>query len=525
MSFYYALTIVFLNCILNTNCYSELGTNEIADSEENTYNKYYPRMKPGWVDPFDMLGDNRDTGDLFTLGDVQNQQLKIRAELCHTHLLKFINLLRRAIESHNPTDSVNLVKLEFIITEEQLKILKEFGKDGSNGPRLETVSEVLYKLFTTTDYGRGSKNMSNYKLLQWLQNAFVKIINSPEWTVVVSVSVMLLSTLWLVYKSHSYRLALFSVFLTIFFAGFGFTWMRMYEEKEAEVFHDSVKYGNAPYHCTGNELLWYEHIYYRMFGADCLQFYKTRNVRPIVKVSPTEVFAETLSTMLINPASNIGTSYGNFIHSVSSAVPFWLEPIALGFAFVMPPVVLLILLVFYFRYQMSFSITGFHFTPSCHQKSYNEVSNQSSQYVEDISRKEDERYQKNSVPQDLLSDNTTPLFLVNWLGLKKLITDVKVTDENEVKSLTDTENQNNTISDDAKSKDVQDEELEGVLPLVKKQICKIRSRGILTIGERSSSVTNENDELVDPAVSQASGDHSGSVTICDKKIQCNEKRT
>ncbi|XP_046670723.1 uncharacterized protein LOC124360827 [Homalodisca vitripennis] len=522
MTFYYALIIVFLNCL------GLLNTSEIVVFDKNKNNENNPYIvppKPGWVDPFDMLGDYRNADDLFTLNDVQINQLKFREALCNRHMLKFVNLLRIAIESQNPIDSVNLVKLEFLITENQLNILREFGKGGNDGPRLETVSDVLNQVFTQTDYGGSSKNTFNHKLLEWLQNAVLKILNSPEWMVVVSVSVMLLGTLWFFYKTHSYHQALFSVFLTIFFAGFGFTWIRMYEEKETERFHDSVIYGNAPYHCTGKKMFWYEHVYYRMFGVNCLQFYKTRNVRPIVKISPTDVLAETLSVMFINPATNIGKSYGSFIYSVSSAVPLWLQPIAVVFACIIPLGVFFILLAFYFRYRISFSITGFHFIPSWCQKSNEVTCKQGSQYVEDISHKEDERYQKHSNPQTLLSDNTTPLFLVNWLGLKKLMTDVKVTDENEVKSLTETENQKNTSSDDAKSKDVEDEELVGILTSAQKPICKIRSRGILTIGENSSSVTKENDELVDPANSQSSGDHSGSVSICNKKIQSKEKKT
>lgn len=38
------------------------------------------------------------------------------------------------------------------------------------------------------------------------------------------------------------------------------------QEKETEKYVNHVMHGNAPYHCQGKHLEWYEHMYYRMFG-------------------------------------------------------------------------------------------------------------------------------------------------------------------------------------------------------------------------------------------------------------------
>jgi hypothetical protein len=58
-------------------------------------------------------------------------------------------------------------------------------------------------------------------------------------------------------------------------------------------------------------------------GEDCVQFYKVRDVRPIVKISPADVFSETLSSMIVKPANNIGKAYGDFIRSLSGKVCFY----------------------------------------------------------------------------------------------------------------------------------------------------------------------------------------------------------
>lgn len=53
-------------------------------------------------------------------------------------------------------------------------------------------------------------------------------------------------------------------------------------------------------------------------GTDCHEFYKIRDVSSIVKVSPTDVLVETVSSMVIIPLKYLGDAYGNFIHSLTS---------------------------------------------------------------------------------------------------------------------------------------------------------------------------------------------------------------
>lgn len=356
-----------------------------------------------------------------------------------SYMQRFVNLFLKAVnvkKSFLSSDSAEIIKLEFMINSYELRLLHNFGNSGEkSGVKMETVSDVFTSIFSQSAE-ENHKNNFDFNI-KWISMSFSFITSqfrNPEWTVFYSVWLMFVMTLWFA-KTHSFRLAFFTLFLTIFFGGFGCNWIRMYEEKEVEKYVNDLLYDGAPYHCKGkgNPMAWYEVVFFTIFGEDCLEYYKTRDIPSMISVSPTDVLAETFSSMIVNPSVNIGKAYGSFIDSVTSSVPFLLKPIAIVMAFIVPLMFLMVILCFLFDYQLSLSVLGFHLTPSWFHRPKHYVNNTNSEkYIEDISNGKKENDKKGSGnPSITNTSDKTPMYVVtNLAGLEKLIpsNDFKVED-------------------------------------------------------------------------------------------------
>lgn len=170
----------------------------------------------------------------------------------------------------------------------------------------------------------------------------------------------------------------------------------------------------------GNTLAWYEVVFYKMFGEDCFEFYKVRDVPSMISISPTDVLTETFSSMIVNPSVNIGKAYGSFIHSVTSSVPFLFKPVAMVMGFIVPPIFLMVILCFLFDYQLSFSPMGFYLTPGWYHKPKLCNSNSKREkYIEDLSNENDkEDRDRTSLPTD--TSNEDSIFVVRPTDLSLL---------------------------------------------------------------------------------------------------------
>ncbi|XP_054274296.1 uncharacterized protein LOC128994083 [Macrosteles quadrilineatus] len=413
-----------------------------------------PAPKPGWIDPFDMFGESstsnmprptfgENPSKLFVQSDMENHILQKRCSSSETFLRRFVNLFVNALDSQkdkNADESVyQVITLEFTVSGKDINILREYGQSENNAQTSVTFSDIITKLFSqkrSPPY-KTDNRFTDISLL--LKKTYFKVTSSPEWTVFSSVVLLVFFTLWLIYHSHSYRLALFTVFLTIFMAGFGFNWIRMYEEEESKRFTELVINGNAPRHCTAaaQSMVWYEHMYYRMFGVNCQEFYIRRDVRPIVKVSPVDALSHTFTSMLVNPAIHIGKAYGLFVTSINDQLAWYVKPIALPFIFIIPLVFIIIICAFVFNYRLSLSITGIHLIPTWSRLSEPEVGREKN-YVEECPRKETENSQQSNTFSSFLETNT-PLFIMNWNGLKKFSSSNLIGDKGKNKTDKDTE--------------------------------------------------------------------------------------
>lgn len=344
-----------------------------------------------------------------------------------SYIQRFVSLFLKAVnvkKSFLSSDSAEIIKLEFMINSYELRLLQNFGNNGEKqGVKIEDVNDIFTSIFSQSAE-ENRKNNFDFNL-EWLSISFITSpFRNPEWTVLYSVLLMFVMTLWFA-KTHSFRLAFFTLFMTIFFGGFGCNWIRMYEEKEVEKYVNDLLYDGAPFHCKGNPIAWYEVVFYAMFGEDCLEYYKTRDIPSMISVSPTDVLAETFSSMIVNPSVNIGKAYGSFIDSVTSSVPFWLKPIAVVMAFIVPLMFLMVILCFLFDYQLSLSAVGFHLTPSWFHRPKHYMNNTNSEkYIEDMSNEKNENDKKDmgnpSVITDA-SDNNFIYVVTNLYGLQKLI--------------------------------------------------------------------------------------------------------
>lgn len=342
-----------------------------------------------------------------------------------SYMQRFVSLFLKAInvkKSFLASDSAEIIKLEFMINSFEVRLLQNFGNSGEKGGvKIEDVSDIFTSIFSQSAE-ENRKNNFDFNL-EWMSFSLItSVFRNPEWTVLYSVLLMFVMTLWFA-KTHSFRLAFFTLLMTIFFGGFGCNWIRMYEEKEVEKYVNNLLYDSAPYHCKGNPIAWYEVVFYTMFGEDCLEYYKTRDIPSMISVSPTDVLAETFSSMIVNPSVNIGKAYGSFIDSITSSVPFSLKPIAVLMAFIVPLMFLVVILCFLFDYQLSLSLVGFHLTPSWFHRPKHYINN-SEKYIEDMSNEKKENDKECSGNLSVNTDASDKNFLyvvTNLSGLQKLI--------------------------------------------------------------------------------------------------------
>lgn len=78
-----------------------------------------------------------------------------------------------------------MVQLDLVISGRDLQVLQGFGSYGAKGANVEQVSKILNNIFSQSQLRSSSWWKSLSKILQWLGNALVKLISSPEVTVFI----------------------------------------------------------------------------------------------------------------------------------------------------------------------------------------------------------------------------------------------------------------------------------------------------------------------------------------------------
>lgn len=98
----YNINAVFLVCVSFINCYEVHSMNEFSTQQQYRYSDNVKGHdltppNPGWIDPFDMLGDTATQNSLFVQSDVDNYVLTNRLKKCESYMRRFINLFLRSI--------------------------------------------------------------------------------------------------------------------------------------------------------------------------------------------------------------------------------------------------------------------------------------------------------------------------------------------------------------------------------------------------------------------------------------------
>lgn len=256
--FYLYLGLIFLYLVKRNNCY-EVDSFSEFDTIQNGLGKYDYSENHNGLEEYEFeenlfegpveVGLDLPVSSWSRAKYVSNSHTIFKAgDKYKSYMQRFVNLFLKAVYSRKSTfttDSSELIKLEFIVNSYELDLLQSFAKEGHQGVNMETVSDIFTSIFSQS----AEENHTNYLdflNIEWI-SFIISIFRDPTWMVMYSVLTMFGMTLWFA-KTHSLRLAFFTLFLTIFFCGFGCNWMRMFEEREVKKYVNSLLHDGAPYH-------------------------------------------------------------------------------------------------------------------------------------------------------------------------------------------------------------------------------------------------------------------------------------
>uniref|UniRef100_A0A1B6CYY6 Chloride channel CLIC-like protein 1 n=1 Tax=Clastoptera arizonana TaxID=38151 RepID=A0A1B6CYY6_9HEMI len=148
---------------------------------------------------------------------------------CQNYIKRFINLFLRSSGLKNYKlykGAKKQVTFEYIINSSELDILQKFVENGGNN--FAAVNEVLERILFPSE---GTTFYEDFFFFGYssIINKLSFINNSPEWLIVISVAVVGFSTYCIIFSSGGYYRAFINIIILILFAGYGFTWLRMYQ--------------------------------------------------------------------------------------------------------------------------------------------------------------------------------------------------------------------------------------------------------------------------------------------------------
>lgn len=220
------------------------------------------------------------------------------------------------------------------LTKDQENILYEYND-------LYKVNVIIYEIL---------KNNFNV-IKQKEEKEIVEQYNEKELFIfcIILLSVVICFIIYI--NKYPYCINLYKIFIFIFVTSIPWNWWHLYKMAIAKKI--SLTSNGIPKYCYQQDITIGESIKLFIINLftitstqdECIKYHQQLLVDPIYEISPTQVFAVTVTKLIITPLEYIGQATGKMINSILSELPIQLWPFALF--------IFMLFIVIFFNYKIN----------------------------------------------------------------------------------------------------------------------------------------------------------------------------
>ncbi|XP_044739158.1 uncharacterized protein LOC123300623 [Chrysoperla carnea] len=328
-----------------------------------TLNLIYAKVPSGYVDPSNIKKYERGRYSSYRQQEDQENCLEMQRIDCecdnkdckhyeddvlnlHAYHKRLVNSL---INSLQVNGDKYVLKLNTEIMEEQLQILKDYGKSKElNYDTLrqvdDLISDILYEAQSASIYDNINENWTHY----------LKLFSTTQNIIIIAVTAVVYMTYRLIHIQFSILRAIGLFMFVFLIIGFGWTWHDLVEEEEIKLMSERMQYPIPP-ECNAAEMTWFQRWFSSKTSVDCLKFVRAHNKRASLSITPQKVFSEMFGQSISHLLGHFINTMVEFITKMHESLPFPFNYLSLPFLllFVLLMIVLMVIILSGTRLRLS----------------------------------------------------------------------------------------------------------------------------------------------------------------------------
>lgn len=253
------------------------------------------------------LGDVSKTSSAVCPEEAANNGAKV-------YLQRFILLLLEASNiNKDDIETVNTVDLKIHLTDEQVKTLQLFAREGNiKSVPLRKLDKILSSVFVKPYFQLPS--------LSFIDKLFSQLPNIGVGSFIVSIAIPAVWFLYLLLKTRSVYQSFLWLVPVAFILSFVTTAHLLYEEAALAQYEEMKKYPDIPQDCYG-----------KRHNSECSKYLKAHNIDPAKKITPIKVLGKMFGESLSDFMEEFGSGTLGFLGAFDELGffdRFWILPTA-----------------------------------------------------------------------------------------------------------------------------------------------------------------------------------------------------